>query len=98
MQLNDNINLEWQTPRGLLLEQVAARIDQLEKIINPVIEAINDVLLPMSDKLAIRCLLDVFLDQQGYSEQSCGSRRVWVEEDNSSTGSSVREHVRRTVR
>jgi len=87
MQLDHDLNLEWQTPQGqqgAILEQLIARINQLESRFNPVEGAFYEDLLPLSDTLAIRCLLDVFLDQQGYSQQSCGPRRPWVE-DNKTT-------------
>lgn len=45
-----------------------------------------DSLLPMADTLAIRCLLDVFLHQQGYSQHAHGSRRNWVEDNKTIIG------------
>lgn len=76
MQLDDDINPEWQTLQGSLA--LLERLNQLESQFYPLKGAIRDVVIPMADKLAIRCLLDVFLYQQGYSPQVCGSRRAWV--------------------
>jgi hypothetical protein len=53
----------------------------LDSYVTHVKGAINDVLLPMADTFAIRCLLDVFLHQQGYSQQLHGLRRDWVEDN-----------------
>jgi hypothetical protein len=90
MQLDGYLNLEWRMPQGqpgVLLQQLLARIEQLEKTLNsrlePVEAAVSEVLFPMADKLAIRCLLDVFLDQHGYSPQLSGRRRAWVADNKS---------------
>lgn len=63
MQLDDDINPEWQTLQGSLA--LLERLNQLESQFYPLKGAIRDVVIPMADKLAIRCLLDVFLYQQG---------------------------------
>lgn len=88
MLLDDEIHLDWQAPRGdtaTVLAQLQNQVNELQHTVatlsgefNPVKGALYDAVLPRTDKLAIRCLLDVFLDKQGYSPQSCGPRRAWV--------------------
>jgi hypothetical protein len=63
------------------LRPLKTTVASLDSYVTPIRGAINDALLPMADSLAIRCLLDVFLHQQGYSQQLHGSRRDWVEDN-----------------
>jgi hypothetical protein len=88
MALDGDLHLEWQTPQGQqseLVEDLLLRLDRLEAtqaVFNSYKGAIRDVVIPNSDNLAIRCLLDVFLLEQGYSSL-CGSRAAWIEEHKS---------------
>lgn len=81
MTPDGELNLEWQAPRGetaAALERTQNQLDRLQKDFDSVRGALFCAVLPRTDKLAIRCLLDVFLAKEGYSPQSCGPRRAWV--------------------
>ena len=88
MTPDGELNLEWQAPRGETaealertqnqLDRLQKDLDRLQKDFDSVRGALFCAVLPRTDKLAIRCLLDVFLAKEGYSPQSCGPRRAWV--------------------
>ena len=88
MMSDGELHLEWQAPRGETAAALERTQNQLDRLQNDFDRLQNDfdsvrgalfcAVLPRTDKLAIRCLLDVFLAKEGYSLQSCGPRRAWV--------------------